>query len=392
MTVNVLPGNGVPRIVMILPAYLPESFGGAAQQTRRLAQALARRGAAVTLLAPRLARGTPSQEHEGPVEVRRYLLRAAPNLGGRHLDAFLWWCGCIYVWLWRNRRSYDVIYVVHGRLHAFPAVIAGKWLDKPVLVKPGRGGEAHFDLSVVQRKRLLGPFFARSIARNTTAWVANSQEIEADLERWDVASERVHAIPNGVEVPHVEEQRFRNGVVHFVSMGRLENEKAVEQTICAFAGLPADAPAHLTILGDGLCRPELEALSRRLGQERRITFAGAVGDVTPYLREADVYVSTSVSEGMSNALLEAMGSGVMPVVSRVSGADDLVEEGVSGFLFTPGDEVALASHLEKSLAMTAECRRAMGEAARTAVRDRFCIDRVAEHHLSLHRSLIESAT
>ena len=121
-------------------------------------------------------------------------------------------------------------------------------------------------------------------------------------------------------------------------MGRLEAEKAVEQTICAFAGLPADAPAHLTILGDGLCRPELEALSRRLGQERRIAFTGAVGDVTPYLKEADVYVSTSVSEGMSNALLEAMSSGVMPVVSRVSGADDLVEEGVSGFLFTPGDE------------------------------------------------------
>ena len=392
MTANGLPGTGVPRIVMVLPAYLPESFGGAAQQTRRLAQALARRGAAVTLLAPRLARGTPPQEREGPIEVRRYLLRAAPNLGGRHVDAFLWWCGCIYAWLWRNRRSYDVIYVVHGRLHAFPAVLAGKWLGKPVLVKPGRGGEVHFDLSVVRRKRLLGPFFARSIARNTTAWVANSQEIEEDLERWGVAGERVHAIPNGVEIPRDAEQRSRNGVVQFVSMGRLEAEKAVEQTVCAFACLPADAPAHLTILGDGLCRSELEALSRRLGQERRIAFTGAVGDVTPYLKEADVYVSTSVSEGMSNALLEAMSSGVMPVVSRVSGADDLVEEGVSGFLFTPGDEMALARRLEKSLAMTAECRRAMGEEARKAVRDRFCIDRVAKHHLSLCRSLIESAT
>ena len=140
MTADVLPGTGVPRIVMVLPAYLPESFGGAPQQTRRLAQALARRGAAVTLLAPRLARGTPSQEREGPIEVRRYLLRAAPNLGGRDVDAFLWWCGCIYAWLWRNRRNYDVIYVVHGRLHAFPAVTAGKWLGKPVLVRPGRGG------------------------------------------------------------------------------------------------------------------------------------------------------------------------------------------------------------------------------------------------------------
>jgi glycosyltransferase involved in cell wall biosynthesis len=392
MTANVPPGTGVPRIVMVLPTYLPESFGGAAQQTRRLAHALARRGAAVTLLAPRLARGTPAQEREGLVEVTRFHLRAAPNLGGRHVDAFLWWCGCIYAWLWRNRRSYDLIYVVHGRLHAFPAALAGKRLGKPVVVKPGRGGAASFDLAVVRRKRLFGSVFAQSIARNTTVWIANSQAIAADLAQWGVPRERVHPIPNGVEIPDHAGRRSRNGVVHFVSMGRLEAEKAVDQTIRAFACLPADAPAQLTILGDGPSRPELEALSRRLGQERRIVFTGAVGNVTPYLKEADVYVSTSVSEGMSNALLEAMSSGVMPVVSQVSGVDELVEEGVTGFLFPAGDETAVANRLEKSLAMTVEERRATGEEARKAVRNRFCIDRVAEHHLSLYRSLIESAT
>jgi glycosyltransferase involved in cell wall biosynthesis len=390
MTANVLPGTGVPRIVMVLPAYLPESFGGAAQQTRRLSQALARRGAAVTLLAPRLARGTPAQEREGSVVVRRYLPRAAPNLGGRHVDAFLWWCGCMCTWLWRNRRSYDVIYVVHGRLHAFPAAIAGKWLGKPVLVRPGRGGEAHFDLSVVQRKRLLGPFFARGIARNTTAWVANTREIVADLSRWGVPRERVHAIPNGIDIPEDGRRPRSNGLVRFLSMGRLDSEKRVDQTIRAFAGLPVDTPAQLTILGDGQCRPELEALSRRLGQEGRIVFTGAVGDVTPYLNEADVYVSTSVSEGMSNALLEAMSNGVMPVVSQVSGVDEIVEEGVTGFLFPPGDETAVANRLEKSLTMTVEERRATGEAAREAIRARFSLEKVAERHLALYRQLTET--
>jgi glycosyltransferase involved in cell wall biosynthesis len=393
MTANGDPRTtqAVPRIVMVLPAYLPESFGGAEQQTRRLAQALARRGAAVRLLAPRLARGTPAQEREGSVEVRRFLVRAAPNLGGRHLDAFLWWSGCICAWLWRNRDSCDVIYVVHARLHAFPAAIAGKSLGKPVVVKPGRGGEAHFDLSVVQRKRLLGLFFARGIARNTTAWVANSREIAADLSRWGVPRERIHSIPNGIDTPVHGRRRSSNGVVHFLSMGRLDAEKAVDQTIRAFAGLPADTPAHLTILGDGPCRAELEALSRRLGQERRIVFAGAVGDVTPYLKEADVYVSTSVSEGMSNALLEAMSSGVMPVVSRVSGVDDLVEEGIIGLVFPPGDETALRTRLEETLAMPPARRRAMGEAARAAARTHFSLDRVAECHLALYRSLIDAA-
>ena len=276
---------------MILPTYLPESFGGAEQQTRRLAQTLARRGAAVTLLAPRLKHSTPARECEGPVVVRRFRLREPPNLGGRHLDSFLLWGLCVAAWLWRHRRAYDVIHIIHGRLHAFPAAIAGNWLGKPVLVKPGRGGKDHFDLLVVQRKRLLGSFFARGIAHNTTAWVATSREIEADLVRWGVSRERVHAIPNGVEIPMDLAPPARNGVVHFLSMGRLDTEKAVDLTIHAFAALPADTPARLTILGDGPCRQALETLSRRLDQDRRIAFPGAVSDVTPYLRGADVYLS-----------------------------------------------------------------------------------------------------
>ena len=378
-----------PRVVMVLPAYFPETFGGAEHQTRRFAQAVARHGTVVTLLAPRLERGTPAREKEGLVVVRRFHLRAAPNLGGRHIDAFLGWCLCISAWLWRNRRSYDLVYVVHGRLHAFPAVVAGKWLGKPVVVKPGRGGETHFDLSVVHRKRLLGSFFARAIARDTTAWIANSQAIAGDLARWAIPRKRVHVIPNGIEIPAEEGRQSRNGVIHFVSMGRLDADKAVDQTIRAFAALSDDAPAHLTILGDGPSRRELEALSRRLRQDRRIAFPGAVADVIPYLNEADVYLSTSLSEGMSNALLEAMSRGVMPVVSRVSGADDLVEEGVSGLLFPPGDETALAARLEESLAMTRERRRATGEAARAAVRARFTLEKVVERHLTLYRNLIE---
>jgi len=392
MTANVLPGTTqtAPRIVMVLPAYLPETFGGAEQQTRRLGQALAGRGVAVTLLAPRLESRTPAREKEGPVVVRRFRLRAAPNLGGRHLVAFLWWCLCISSWLQRNRRSYDLIYVVHGRLHAFPAVVAGKWLGKPVVVKPGRGGATHFDLSVVQRKRLLGPFFARRIARNTTAWVANSREIAADLSGWGVPRERIHPIPNGVDVPEDGLRQASNGVVRLLSMGRLDPEKAVDRTILAFAALPVDTPARLTILGDGPCRQELEALSRRLGQDGRIVFPGAVADVTPYLREADVYLSTSLSEGMSNALLEAMSHGVMPVVSRVSGAEDLVEEGVSGFLLPPGDEATLAARLAEALSMTSERRHATGEAARAAIRARFSLEKIVERHLALYRKLTEA--
>ncbi|OWK21887.1 hypothetical protein AJ88_12725 [Mesorhizobium amorphae CCBAU 01583] len=102
--------------------------------------------------------------------------------------------------------------------------------------------------------------------------------------------------------------------------------------IDAFAALPAEAQAQLTVLGDGQCRAALEEQTVRLGLSGRVKFAGAVEDVFPFLWKADFYLSTSVSEGMSNALLEAMSCGVVPIITDVSGASDIVEHERSGFL------------------------------------------------------------
>jgi glycosyltransferase involved in cell wall biosynthesis len=377
------------RIVMILPTYLPESYGGAEQQARRLSQALVGVGAGVTLLAPRLKRDTPASEKEGLVAVRRLKLRDLPNLGGRHFNSFLLWCAWVITWLFRHRHDYDVIHVIHGRLHAFPAVVAGRWLGKPVIVKLGRGGEKYFDLSVVRGKRLLGPFFVKRIVRYTTAWVANSREIINDLRNWSVPLDRIHAIPNGIAVPESPCLHSKNGVIQFLSMGRLDPEKAVDQVIHAFAVLQCDTPALLTILGDGKCREELLALTRRLGQHERIIFQGAVEDVTPFLTQADFYLSASLSEGMSNALLEAMSFAVPPIVSRASGVSDLVEDGVSGLLFSPGDKAALAERLQESMEMSPERRHVIGRAAQRAVREQFSLDAVIERHLKLYRTLLK---
>jgi glycosyltransferase involved in cell wall biosynthesis len=373
---------------MILPTYLPENYGGAEQQARRMSQALARVGTGVTLLAPRLKRDTPAREKEGIVGVRRFKLRAWPNLGGRHIDSFLLWCAYVMTWLWRHRSEYDAIYVFHGRLHAFPAVVAGRWLGKPVIVKLGGGGEGHFDLYVVHSKRLLGRFFARRIVRYTTAWVASSREIVGNLRDWSVPCNRIHAIPNGVAVPENLEFRRSDGIIRFVSMGRLDREKAVDHAIRAFAALRHDVPALLTILGDGECREELLALARQLGQEERILFRGAVADVTPFLTQADFYLSTSLREGMSNALLEAMSFAVPPIVSRVSGVLDLIEDDISGLTFPPGDMTMLTAKLYVAASMTPERRHCMGKAAQKTIRERFSIELSVKQNLELYKSLI----
>lgn len=380
----------LPRVVFVLPAYLPESYGGAEQQTRRISQVLARAGAQVTLIAPRLKRGTPVMESEGPVVVRRFALRAWPNLGGWHLDSFVLWCAWVAAWLWWHRRDYDVIHVIHGRLHAVPAVVAGRALGKPVVIKLGRGGEEHFDLDVVRRKRIFGRYFANRIARGTAAWVANSAEIVNDLRRWRVPMERVVTIPNGIALPEPTSRAVDEEPIRFVAMGRLDPEKAFDQMIEGFAMLGDHVPVELTILGDGQCRDQLASLVRRFGQEHRIVFAGAVDDVLPFLRRAHFYVSTSLSEGMSNALLEAMSAGCVPIVSRVSGVPELVDDGRSGSIFSPGDRDAFVAKLEAAIRMSPQERVAFGEAARATIQERFSLDFVLGRQIALYEKLIGS--
>jgi glycosyltransferase involved in cell wall biosynthesis len=375
-------------VVMILPTYLPESFGGAEQQARKLALALKRHGVSVTILAPRLFPQTAQHETDEGISVIRLRVRHAPNLGGRYVLSFLCWCVKLAWWLARHRNEYGIIHVIHGRLHAVPAVLMARILGKSSLVKIGRGGVGHFDLDILRSKRIVGKWYARAIAANASGYVANSREIADDLTRWHISNLKIHQIPNGVELPQMPASQ-QEPVVRCVFHGRLDPEKAIDVMIRGFAQLPKNA-AVLSLVGDGDCRQQLERLVDELDLRDRIFFTGPLADVRPTLLASNIYVSTSVSEGMSNALLEAMSFGLLPVVSRVSGVLDIVEDGHSGLLFAVNDAAAFAARLRAAVDLTDSARREMGLRARQTVSTRFGIDRIALEHKRLYEQLVES--
>jgi glycosyltransferase involved in cell wall biosynthesis len=374
-----------PRVAMVLPTYLPESFGGAEQQTRKLARALSELGVQITILAPRLKRGTPRREKDGDVSIVRFPLRRAPNLGGRHSLSFLSWCLQIGFWLVRSRRAYDVIHIVHGRLHALPAVLAGRWLRKPVIVKLGRGGD-HFDLISVRSKFLYGPSFARLIAHHTTTWIANSAEIATDLKTAGIVPEQIFEIPNGVELPELPSRQWRSER-RFLYLGRFDSEKALDHMIWGFAALPAGASASLTLAGRGACEDELKTLVSEFGLDSRVVFLPPVADIAPLFGAADFFLSTSLSEGQSNAMLEAMAFAVPPVVSRVSGTADTVTDGTSGITFPAGDDIAYLAALKRALSMNEDDYRAMAAAARATAEAKFAMGTVATLYLDIYRRI-----
>ena len=236
--------------------------------------------------------------------------------------------------------------------------------------------------------------FYRLLARCTTAFVANSREIVSDLQAIGIPEARIHRVPNGVELPSAGLRRrahaFGAAPVRFLYFGRLDSEKALDRMIRGFAALGTGPRARLTIVGEGACGADLQALVTRLGIQAHVEFQPPVADVSRLLREADFHVSTSLSEGMSNALLEAMSWGVPGVVSRVSGVDDIVIDGGSGLVFEPGDDRGYVAALEAAMAMTDPAWQAMSQSAAETARRLFAIDVVAERHVALYSRLLQA--
>jgi glycosyltransferase involved in cell wall biosynthesis len=143
--------------------------------------------------------------------------------------------------------------------------------------------------------------------------------------------------------------------------------------------------ARLTIVGDG---PELGALRKLaddLGVAGAVRLEGALGqdEVAERYERADVFATASFAEGIPVVLMEAMASGLPVVATAITGIPELVQDGESGYLVTPGRVDELDAALGGILSASAEEREAMGRAGRRKVEAEFADDRVAEQLAAL---------
>lgn len=149
-------------------------------------------------------------------------------------------------------------------------------------------------------------------------------------------------------------------------------------------------PFTLAIAGDGPLRSTLEERARALGLDAAVRFLGHRGDVETVLAAADLFVLSSVSEGLSNTILEAMATGLPVVATRVGGADEMVEDGVTGVL------VPASSPSEMAAALTAvfgdaDARRTMGIRGRARAKTEFSLETMVRRYESLYVELAHPA-
>jgi glycosyltransferase involved in cell wall biosynthesis len=161
------------------------------------------------------------------------------------------------------------------------------------------------------------------------------------------------------------------GTFLWLAVGSLEPQKDHATLLRAVATLRGRYPRlRLAVAGHGPLGRALGRLAEELGLADRVAWLGLRHDVPALLAACDAFVLTSRWEGSPNALLEALVSGVPVVATALGGVRDLVEDGRSGFLATPGDVAAVAGAMERVLSLDQEARQHLGRRGRDAIRTR----------------------
>lgn len=174
------------------------------------------------------------------------------------------------------------------------------------------------------------------------------------------------------------------------SAGSLVDHKDHENLILAFAQVKKTLPnAQLGIAGKGPLLSRLQQLCVRLNIIDSVFFFGYRADAPGIMRAADVYVSSSWSEGLGTSILEAMAAGVPVVATAAGGADEMVLPGKTGYLVPVRDHKLLADAILQSLHHRHQSTQ-MAETAMHFVRDTFSVDKMVERTLAVYQELMTS--
>jgi glycosyltransferase involved in cell wall biosynthesis len=375
------------RVAMVIQSFLPV-LGGAQRQLDLLAPLMRDREVDAIAVTRRPA-GTPRTESRpglrvlrmpgadhGPTASIRYTLTATATL---------------------MRLRPDVIHVYDILSPGTIGLFGGTLLRTPVMAKilsTGPGG----DLDRLSTKPF-GDKRLQAIGEHFSAFVCLSDQVRGDLRASGIAERKLRLIPNGVDLDHFRppdprERRAARAALGLpddrliaLFCGRFDPVKRVDVLIDAVA---AAAGAHLVLVGEGPCLPALHQIVRARNLSERITFLDRVDDPASIYRAADVYLSSSTTEGMSNSMLEAMASGLPVIATRASGTNELLRTDTGAVVDGGTDPAgALASELDR-VGADRDWARERGEGARLLVEGSFSLESVADGLVALYRDLAPS--
>lgn len=184
----------------------------------------------------------------------------------------------------------------------------------------------------------------KSLYKYADLAIAVSDKVKNDLETYGVKN--IVVIENCVDIDKINNLANKKDInfdeFSIVSVGRLSEDKDYDTLISAFN--LADIDAKLYILGDGSKKKHLMSLVRKLGIEEKVSFLGFYENPFPFVKAADIFVSSSKRESFHLAVLEAMALGKAVVCTNVT---PFAKDGYNSIVVKPGDVESMALALRK---------------------------------------------
>jgi glycosyltransferase involved in cell wall biosynthesis len=380
-----------PRILVLSTYYFPVQ-GGSETHARALVAFLHNAGFDLRVVTKRIDARSPHMERIDDVDVHR----VAPSGARSGLRKWLMLPFALAKIL-RLRGEFDLIYCPGYQGIGVAAIMAGRILGRPVVLRSGNlgvlaGGNWNAPLRRwgIDGNNILIRWLkarVRAIYMAADAFVCNCREIETEALACGVPRDRVHYLPNAVDLtrfrlPAPGERADIRAAAGWPAdaliclyVGRLSEEKGIMDVLAAWREV-RHPHALLVLVGPDMTGHPLDAgpLARRYvarhGMDDRVRFHGASDDVARLLRAADIYVQPSHYEAFSNAVIEAMATGLPVVASRVGGMLDCLVDDENGLLSTPADPMDIAAKLQRVID-DAALRARLGDRARQTVVEDF---------------------
>ena len=365
---------------MVVPQYPYPVLGGLEKQAHELSLTLGKLGSDVKVISGKTDTGQRAHEFVEGVSVYRFTWYSKKWM------RFLLTPFRLGYLVLKLRHEYDVVHLhQYSWLSFFVLMLAGL-CGKPSMMKLPNGS-GRLGLSLITNS-FFGPIKLR-IFKRCEALVAITMGSFEELNTVGYPQERVLFCPNGIRIREDNvKQGKTNAYCRVVFVGALLDEKGVRDLLYAWRDVQNQVSQRsvLELWGAGVLQSHYEDLCKELGIEDSVQFCGMVDGVPGKLKEMDIFVLPSVSEGNSNAILEAMAAGLPVVSTKVGGTPMQVGTEGERFLVTPGDRDALKECIS-GLINDEATRLQLGKAMLQRARSQFDINVVAQTYQTAYEFL-----
>ena len=390
--------NGMKRTedlsVCMLVTNIDAPTGGIQKNSRLLLSKLNEQGVRTFVCARNYYRLPRNETVNGTEFHRSPVLGASLAVNGilYLIDAF--------VWLIRNRNRYDVLHCQQMFGPTMVAAVASLIVGKPIVTRVTTIGELG---EVKYIKQMAFSSIRLKLVRRVTRWVALTKEMKSELLTLDIPEERIKVIHNSTEIPEGEafdpanKIRLREELglgqqKVGVYVGRLSEEKNLDVLVDAWKKVNERFPdAKLLLVGAGgdfrNVEAQLKEQVRKFGLEGTILFLGHVANAKDYVLASDVFVLPTRTEGMSNALVEALACGATVVATDIPANREICSHEKNALLVPVGNEEALTDAILRVFDSPELSLKLASTARSDAIAD-LSVETMVDKYMDLYREVL----